>query len=89
MQIRLIKLFTLSLSALALSACVVITPDIKVQHEFDTDFSAKSGSTPKNIIMIVADGMGPAYTTAYRYYADDPSTAEIDTTIFDQWHVAP
>ncbi len=87
MQIRLIKLFTLSLSALALSACVVITPDIKVQHEFDTDFSAKSGSTPKNIIMIVADGMGPAYTTAYRYYADDPSTAEIDTTIFDQWHV--
>ena len=25
-----------------------------------------------NIIMIVADGMGPAYTSAYRYYADNP-----------------
>jgi len=31
-------------------------------------------STPKNIIMIVGDGMGPTYTTAYRYFKDDPST---------------
>ena len=35
---------------------------------------------PKNIIMVVGDGMGPGYTTAYRYFADDknfPLTKEI------------
>lgn len=41
-------------------------------------------SLPKNIIMIVGDGMGPAYTSAYRYFNDDPSTAEIEDTIFDR-----
>lgn len=39
---------------------------------------------PKNIIMLVGDGMGPAYTTAYRMYADDPSTPEVDQTVFDR-----
>jgi alkaline phosphatase len=40
--------------------------------------------SPKNIIMIVGDGMGPSYTTAYRMYADDPSTPEVETTVFDR-----
>ncbi len=39
--------------------------------------------TPKNIIMVVSDGMGPAYTTAYRNYVDDPSTPQIETVVFD------
>lgn len=38
----------------------------------------------KNIIMVVADGMGPAYTSAYRYYNDDPTTAKIEKTVFDR-----
>lgn len=38
----------------------------------------------KNVIMIVGDGMGPAYTTAYRYYHDDPNTPEIEETVFDR-----
>ncbi|WP_448547276.1 alkaline phosphatase [Thalassotalea fusca] len=38
----------------------------------------------KNIIMIVADGMGPAYTSAYRYYNDDPSTEVIEQTVFER-----
>jgi alkaline phosphatase len=41
-------------------------------------------SKPKNIIMIVGDGMGPSYTTAYRMYADDPSTPEVEQTVFDR-----
>lgn len=41
----------------------------------------------KNVIMVVADGMGPAYTSGYRYYADDPTTTEIETTVFDQYLV--
>ncbi|WP_085297237.1 alkaline phosphatase [Cognaticolwellia mytili] len=41
-------------------------------------------NTPKNIIMIVGDGMGPAYTTAYRYFHDDPTTAQVEQTVFDR-----
>lgn len=33
--------------------------------------------------MVVADGMGPAYTTAYRNYVDDPATDNIETVVFD------
>ena len=40
-------------------------------------------TAPKNIIFLIGDGMGPAYTTAYRYYADNPDTAKVETTIFD------
>ncbi len=41
-------------------------------------------ATPKNIIMVIGDGMGPAYTTAYRYYHDDPNTDLIEETVFDR-----
>ncbi len=34
--------------------------------------------------MIIGDGMGPAYTSAYRYFADDPKTPEIEQTVFDR-----
>lgn len=39
---------------------------------------------PKNIIMVVADGMGPAYTSAYRYFNDDPKTDSVERTVFDR-----
>ncbi|GAA0857932.1 alkaline phosphatase [Aliiglaciecola litoralis] len=39
---------------------------------------------PTNIIMVVGDGMGPAYTTAYRYFADDKSSDKIEQTVFDR-----
>ncbi|WP_448568854.1 alkaline phosphatase [Thalassotalea ganghwensis] len=38
----------------------------------------------KNVIMIVGDGMGPSYTSAYRYYMDDINTEEIEQTVFDR-----
>ena len=34
--------------------------------------SAAHSVTPKNVIMVVADGMGPVYPTAYRLFKDDP-----------------
>jgi alkaline phosphatase len=46
--------------------------------------SALATNSPKNIIMIVGDGMGPSYTTAYRIYADDPDTTEVEETVFDR-----
>ncbi|RDV29219.1 alkaline phosphatase [Alteromonas aestuariivivens] len=39
---------------------------------------------PKNIIMVVADGMGPAYTTAYRNYMDDPGTEQVELVVLDR-----
>lgn len=46
--------------------------------------SALANPNPQNIIMVVGDGMGPAYTTAYRMYADDPATPEVEKTVFDR-----
>jgi alkaline phosphatase len=37
-----------------------------------------------NIIFLIGDGMGLAYTSAYRLYQDDLKTAELDKTIFDE-----
>ncbi|QLE84552.1 alkaline phosphatase [Shewanella sp. Scap07] len=49
-----------------------------------TSLGLAQASTPRNIIYLIGDGMGPAYTTAYRYYRDDPSTKAVENTIFDQ-----
>ena len=46
--------------------------------------SPENLNSPKNIIMIVGDGMGPSYTTAYRMFADDPATPEVEETVFDR-----
>lgn len=47
-------------------------------------YSSLAETTPKNIIMIVADGMGPNFIPAYRYYQHDQSTSKIKPTVFDQ-----
>jgi alkaline phosphatase len=41
-------------------------------------------AAPKNIIMVIGDGMGPAYTSAYRYFHDNPNTDAIEQTVFDR-----
>lgn len=47
----------------------------------------KQPSKPKNIILFIGDGMGPAYMKAYRLFKDDPSTAEVEKTLFDRMFV--
>ena len=42
------------------------------------------GEVPKNIIMIIGDGMGPAFTSAYRYFSDNPKTKAVEETVFDR-----
>ncbi|MFZ0370865.1 MAG: alkaline phosphatase [Halobacillus sp.] len=37
----------------------------------------------KNVIFMVGDGMGPSYTTAYRYLKDNPETMKMEDTAFD------
>jgi len=44
---------------------------------------AHANKEPTNIIYLIGDGMGVAYTSAYRYYHDDPNTPNIDRTVFD------
>ncbi|MDG0843554.1 alkaline phosphatase [Staphylococcus equorum] len=39
---------------------------------------------PKNVIFLVGDGMGPSYNSAYRYFADNPETKEMEKTAFDK-----
>ncbi len=60
--------FTLSVLGACLSALTL-----------STMVSAK----PVNVIYMIGDGMGPAYTTAYRYYQDDPATPVVERTVFD------
>ena len=33
---------------------------------------------------MIGDGMGPAYTSTYRYYKDDNTTLQIESTVFDE-----
>lgn len=47
-------------------------------------FAVQAAPAPKNIIMVVGDGMGPAYTTAYRLFSDDPTTPNVENTVFDR-----
>ncbi|WP_198559841.1 alkaline phosphatase [Colwellia sp. 12G3] len=75
------KLLSAVFVTLALSACT--TPE----HSSNTSVGSNSLNSPKNIIMIVGDGMGPAYTTAYRYFNDDPTTVEIEQSVFDKHYV--
>ncbi|WP_413035164.1 alkaline phosphatase [Paenibacillus xylanilyticus] len=41
----------------------------------------------KNIIFLIGDGMGTAYTSAYRYMKDNPSTKVMERTVFDPYLV--
>jgi alkaline phosphatase len=44
-----------------------------------------SKQTPKNIIFMIGDGMGPSYNTAYRYMQDKPQTKGLDRVSFDSY----
>jgi len=71
------KTFIISalISAMALSSTNAVSAN---------DAHSNESVSPKNIIMIVGDGMGPAYTSAYRYFNDNPNTPQIEQTVFDR-----
>lgn len=72
---------TLLISALA-SAC-----NANNTLNDNEDNINKNKPTINNVIMVVADGMGPAYITAYRNFADDLTTETVDRTVFDRHYV--
>jgi alkaline phosphatase len=76
------KLLSAVSIVLALTACQTIDNDSTAML-LNTE-TAKNIPSPKNIIMVIADGMGPAYTTSYRYFNDDPTTDIVEETVFDR-----
>lgn len=75
------KLFTKTLPALVISSLFIGCGATDNSQNIKND---ESNDKVKNIIMIVADGMGPVYPAAYRYFNDDPNTAAIEETVFDR-----
>ncbi|HEX6923562.1 MAG TPA: alkaline phosphatase [Bacillales bacterium] len=69
--------FALALAFMALATGMFNNADAKGYH----------GPKIKNVILMIGDGMGPAYLTAYRYLKDDPSTPRMEPTAFDPYLV--
>ncbi|MBT1452405.1 alkaline phosphatase [Glaciecola sp. XM2] len=72
----LLSAIGLTFSSAFLFACSASAVSTDSVNQVDADI-------PKNIIMVVADGMGPAYVSAYRYFKDDRSTPLVEPIIFD------
>lgn len=77
------KLASVAATAFLLSACIIVDVDSNSSRDKKNNI-VSTNNAPKNIIMVVADGMGPAYVTAYRLYMDDPNTTAVETTILDE-----
>ncbi|BFT29643.1 alkaline phosphatase [Alteromonas sp. D210916BOD_24] len=74
---QFVRVSTLACASVAFLASCGLTEDVPKTS------APNQNTLPKNIIMVVADGMGPAYTTAYRNYVDDVSTPYIENVVFD------
>lgn len=80
------KIALVTVSIFSLASCIIVDVDSKkptYKHDNNRAHAHYSDAAPKNIIMVVADGMGPAFVSAYRYYMDNPDTEIVETTIFD------
>lgn len=78
--------FSLSPFSLALLFCLASAP-VSAQTSTAHTSSAHTSSaqiSPRNIIFMIGDGMGPAYTAGYRYYKDDRTTPAVEATVFDR-----
>ncbi len=49
--------------------------------------SSSQPTPPKNIILLIGDGMGPSHIKAFRVFKDDSSTQEIDPLMLDRYLV--
>lgn len=76
------KLASAAVASFLLSGCVIV--DVDSNSSRIKKDKVASASAPKNIIMVIADGMGPAYVTAYRNYMDNPATEQVETMILDE-----
>ncbi|GLP95580.1 alkaline phosphatase [Paraferrimonas sedimenticola] len=68
--------------AIALSALLLLAPNAFA--EGDAQPTPIAAAQANNIIIMIGDGMGPAVTTGYRYFQDNPDSEEIEETVFDR-----
>ncbi|HEY7884309.1 MAG TPA: alkaline phosphatase [Cellvibrionaceae bacterium] len=40
---------------------------------------------PSRLILVIGDGMGMEFVTAYRHYKQNPDSSVLERTLFDQW----
>ncbi|QDP01232.1 alkaline phosphatase [Thalassotalea sp. PS06] len=75
------KAFKLAaLSTLVLSG--ILTTSVHAAQTNSGENDARE--LPKNVVMVIADGMGPVYPVLYRNFKDDPETNIVETTVFDR-----
>ncbi len=68
----------------SLSSCVIVDIETRKRVLQEQSSAAIKSRAPENIIMVIADGMGPAYVTAYRFYKDNPDTEIVEQTVLDK-----
>lgn len=78
------KWLCVALASTSIAACVIEDVESDKQPNYQKQaMQNRANDVPKNIIMVISDGTGPAFTTAYRYFIDDPQTPIVETTILD------
>lgn len=58
------------------------TTDSDVRQEVNA-ITGSPGSVPRNLIIMIGDGMGPAQVSAFRAFRDDPETVAVETLPVD------
>ena len=79
----LLVIFVLTVFAASIIGTVIITRSIVLNND-----SPNSSAQPKNLIIVVSDGMGPTYNTAYRLYKNLTRTT-MDRTFKGRYSTRP
>ncbi len=85
-------MWKLSIVTLVASVLFTVLPtaaatNAKVGNVGNVDTGKLAKGKIKNVILLIGDGMGPNYTTAYRYYKNDFFAKEMTPTAFDPYLV--
>ncbi|WP_060680190.1 alkaline phosphatase [Virgibacillus halodenitrificans] len=68
---------------LAIGSLLAMNGEATVAKKGKDNNASPNNGKVKNVIVMIGDGMGPSYPTAYRYMKDDPSTPQMEKTVFD------
>ncbi|WP_045519431.1 alkaline phosphatase [Neobacillus niacini] len=78
------KKFTRKLIPVAVLSTVAFGSLMGAISPVEAKQPANNKAEIKNVIVLIGDGMGVSYTSAYRYLKNDPSTKIAEKTAFDQ-----
>jgi alkaline phosphatase len=81
------KKFTRNLIPVAVLSTVAFGSLIGTMSPVKAQQPADNNAEIKNVIVLIGDGMGVSYTSAYRYLKNDPSTKIAEKSAFDQYLV--